>query len=339
MRLAGREAMGYYPTPISVIERITSFIHEPKQPVTILDPCAGEGLAATKLADAISAETYGIELDAFRAREAKTRIQHVLHCGFEEARITNRAFSCLFLNPPYDFETSEKEENLSFRKEKWFLQGTIQYLQPRGLLIYIIPQYSLSKSIAKILSYRFEDIRVYRFPDGEFEAFSQIVVFGVRKKENSLDEDMQAELEIVPKRDLPALPLVEEPVYNLPPALPIPLFRSSRIDPEELEKEVKASALWSKFSDMTTVKTTNVQRPPLPLHTGHLGLLLASGMLDGVVGDAESNDRHLVKGVVEKITLSYEEQPSEGVVEEHQLEQFRVSIKILKKNGDIVHLV
>ncbi len=331
--------MGYYPTPISVIEKIRSFIHEPKQSVTILDPCVGEGLAVAKLAAALSAETYGIELDAFRAREAKTRIQHILHCGFEEARITNRAFSCLFLNPPYDFEESDKADNLSFRKEKWFLQGTIQYLQPRGLLVYIIPQYSLSKSLAKILSYRFENFQVYRFPDGEFEAFRQIVLFGVRKKENSLDEDVQAELEMVPKRDLPELPMLEEPVYKLPPGLPIPLFRSSRIDPEELEKEVKASALWSKFADMTTVKTTNVQRPPLPLHTGHLGLLLASGMLDGMVGDRGSPDRHLVKGVVEKITISYVEQPSEQVVEEHQLEQFRVSIKILKQNGHIVHLV
>ncbi len=339
MRLAGREAMGYYPTPVSVVERIKSFIQIPNYSVTLLDPCAGESLALNKLAEGLQATTYGIELDNYRAQEAKTRIQNVLHCGFEEARISNRAFSCLFLNPPYDFESVEKEEEISSRKEKWFLQGTIQYLQPKGLLIYIIPQYSLSRSIAKILSYRFENFRVCRFPDGEFEAFRQIVLFATRKGQNSSDEDMQAELELVPKKDLAELPFMEEPVYKLPSAIPIQLFRSSRIDPEELKKELKESALWGKFSDMANIKPLEIKRPPLPLHTGHIGLLLASGMLDGVVGEPGSLDRHIVRGVVEKITISYEEQPSDEVIEEHQLEQFRVSIKLLKQNGDIVRLV
>ncbi|MBW1947845.1 MAG: SAM-dependent methyltransferase, partial [Deltaproteobacteria bacterium] len=77
-------------------------------------------------------------------------------------------------------------------------------------------------------------------------------------------------------------------------------------------------------------------RPLLPLHTGHLGLMLASGYLDGVVG--EGQDRHIVRGKVEKIT--HREQEYKGdILLEKEKESYRVSIKVLKKNGEIITLM
>ena len=70
--------MGYYPTPIPVVDRIRTFIKYPEENVNILDPCCGEGLALKKLVDGINAKTYGIELDEYRAEQAKERIYRCL---------------------------------------------------------------------------------------------------------------------------------------------------------------------------------------------------------------------------------------------------------------------
>ena len=74
----------------------------------------------------------------------------------------------------------------------------------------------------------------------------------------------------------------------------------------------------------------------MPLRTGHLGLLLASGCLDGVVGEGEN--RHIVRGKVEKV--SHTEQECQGdVLIEREIERYRVSIKVLTRDGEIRNLM
>ena len=336
-RLESRIKMLYYPTPLTTVERIKTFLDFPDYEFTIFDPCTGEGLALQKLCEGTKAKTYGVELDEHRAKEAKGRLNHVLHCGIEETKISNNVFSCLFLNPPYDFETqTEDEVNNSERKEKIFLKDTIRYLQPEGLLICIIQQNQLTKQIAKILSYRFEQFQIYRFQDGEYEAFKQIVLFAVKKKVNSLNDKAYEKLSQIPHVDLVEIPSKDIPTYKLPKSKPVSIFKSTKIDPEVLAREVKNSPLWKRFKEMTRIDESRMERPPLPLHTGHISLLLANGMLDGVVG--EGKEKHIVRGKVEKIVTKYEEM-QDKYVEERQLESFRVSIKILKQDGEIITLM
>lgn len=332
MRLEARVKMGYYPTPLMVVERIKSFIRFPEN-ASILDPCCGEGNALQKLAEGTGAKTYGIEVDEFRAEEAKTKLDHVLKCGYEQTRISNAVFSCLFLNPPYDWET---EDEGSERKEKVFLKETIKYLQPQGLLVYVIPQNRLDKSIAKILAYRFEKFLVYKFPEEEYDAFKQIVLFAVKKKESNIDEEALTKLIQVPVKDLKEIPAKDEPVYELPKLKGVELFKSVVIDEKEVSKEIKESPLWEKFKEMARIEEQKIGRPPLPLHTGHLGLLLANGCLDGIVGQGE--DMHIVKGKVEKVVNKYTEYKGD-VLEERELETYKVSIKILRRDGEVITLM
>jgi hypothetical protein len=335
MRLEAKIKMGYYPTPLSVVERIRSFLKFPEDNVNLFDPCCGEGLALKNLKGDAKAFTYGIELDEYRADQAKSNLDHVIKGSYEDARVSNNAFSCLFLNPPYDWDIPNKQE-ASDRTEKVFLKGTLRYLQPSGALIYIIPQRRLSNDIAKILSYRFEDFNVFRFPDDEYEEFKQIVLFGSKKQEAVLNEREYDRLKIIPQRDLQEISYAEKPVYHLPPSGPVSLFRSSLIDEEELEKELGSSILWNRIKGNGDVGDDYMGRPPLPLHKGHLGLLLANGCLDGVVG--EGKDRHIVRGKVEKVISRYEEYEGDTKIE-RDVESYRVSIKILKKDGEILTLM
>jgi len=337
MRPEARIKMGYYPTPLSVAERIKTFLNFPAENVNILDPCCGEGAALRNIVDGVNATTYGIELDDYRAKQAKDSLDHVLHCGYEDVRISNNAYGCLFLNPPYDWQNDSLSDEYGHeRTEKTFLKGTVKYLLPEGVLVYIIPQSRVTEDVAKILSYRFEDFNTYRFHDGEYEKFKQIVLFGRKKPKNSLDDNSFGKLFAIPHTGLPEIPYQDEPIYELPASPEVRLFRSILIDEVELEKELTSSALWRKLNGNNHNGKNGVGRPPLPLHTGHLGLLLASGCLDGKVGEGE--DRHIVRGKVEKI-IHTEQEYQGNVLVEREVERYRVSIKVLTQNGEIRNLM
>jgi hypothetical protein len=336
MRIHGRIKMGHYPTPVSVVELIRNYLSFPTGPFSALDPCCGEGNALAGLVPGTNAVTYGVELDHQRAEKSTIRLNHILRCGIEETRIQHRSCSFLLLNPPYDELTLEEESDTKTeRQERAFLRMSTPYLIPGGVLVYIIPQNRMDKAIARLLASRFEGIRVFRFPDPEYGDFRQIVVFGIRKPSNMLDERQAFRLQRMQKMDL--VPLSDNPQadYLIPACTPLTLFRSTLIDPNELEKHMALSPLWKRFAALTTRTEIRMPRPPLPLHAGHLGLLLAAGKLDGIVGTG--NERHLVKGSVRKVTTVLQEVKGE-VLEERELDRYVVSIKILDRYGMIREL-
>jgi type I restriction-modification system DNA methylase subunit len=57
MRLEGVAKAGYYPTPLSVVERIAALIrpaaNSPRQAVRLLDSCCGTGAALGQITDAV----------------------------------------------------------------------------------------------------------------------------------------------------------------------------------------------------------------------------------------------------------------------------------------------
>ena len=99
----------------------------------------------------------------------------------------------------------EEADTKTERQERAFLRMTVPYLIPGGVLVYIIPQNRLDKAIARLLASRFEHIHVLRFPDPEYGDFRQIVVFGVKKANNTLDEQEALRLQSIPKMELSPL--------------------------------------------------------------------------------------------------------------------------------------
>lgn len=329
-RPVSRQKLGYYPTPGSVVDKIRSLLGFPDGPFSALDPCCGDGRALARLTAGTQALTYGIELHPGRARAAATALGHVLSCGYEDARLSHGSASILFLNPPYDADLRE-DDGRALRTERRFLRDTHPSLIPGGVLVYLIPQRRLDPPTMRVLSSWFERITLYRFPDPEYRAFRQIVIFGVRKARAALDEGEQARLDRLRWGELPPLPLAEAPSYRVPPTPPIPLFRSSRPDPLLLAEEVSQSPAWRDLWDSEPRLNGRLRgRPPLPLHRGHLGLLLAAGELDGLIG--EGTERHLVRGLVRKDEVSWTEEEDDRIVE-HTKEVFRIRVKLLFPNG------
>ena len=336
MRLAGQVKLGFYETPPGVVELLKPLIlfSTYRDQTFALDPCCGEGKTLASLTVGKNAETFGIELDAARAKEAESRLKHVVHASFDQVDISPEGFGLLFLNPPYDDEEGE-------RKELIFLRGTMDSLVATGVLVYIIPQKRLTRPIAELLASNFTDLTVYRFPDGEFERFGQIVVLG---RKNLWPLDSASLVERLLKHRTEDVPPLKEGLYGryTVPASSGAMIREREVDPLELLKLVKGSPLIPRLQDLTEPRAVaEVTQPPTRLHIGHLGLLLAAGRLNGLVG--EGPNRHLVAGrpvkhVVESTEVETDAEGNEQEVQK-RLETFRVTIKILLPTGEMKKLI
>ncbi len=67
---------------------------------SVLDPCAGTGAALRTITDGAEARRYGIELDAYRAAEARKILDEVIHGSVFETHSPVESYTMLYLNPP-----------------------------------------------------------------------------------------------------------------------------------------------------------------------------------------------------------------------------------------------
>ena len=327
-RLEGIAKAQFYPTPPSVVERVAALArHAPsshRRVARLLDPCCGVGEALRQFADAIGGgETYGIEIEQHRAAEARQVLDHVIAGSAFAVRLGHEAFSCLWLNPPYDQDDGGK------RLEHSFLTTMSRALVPGGLLVYIVPQVRLAQS-ARYLASRYEGLRCYRFQEPEYNAFRQCLVLGRRRATQTIAADTQAQVEAWTTGPLPELPPPGDTaaVYEMPalPAGPV-VFASQFFEPETAAAEARERGLWTNMMLIERFWPASHRpiRPLMPLRRGHLAVLIAAGFLDNVMID-DGNRRVLVKGRITKVSRPVESADPDVEVEREFL---RTSVVML----------
>ena len=316
MRLNAQEKMGYYPTPPEVARMIATFltVSEKGKIFRLLDPCAGEGKALRIIADYLfkkypsrQFESYGIELDANRYIQAKELLDKVIQAdALLETRISDNAFSLLFLNPPYDFSKKETEiyYSSSERCERKFLERYTKKLAPDGVLVLIVPISFIKTAANRNFLIRYYcKIEVFKFPERYFLPYKQLVIFAVKKqrnKEYTYDFEFSERLYrlSLDVDTISSLSQAEKTKFVLPPAKinSRPLFVSLRFDPDVLKKELKNHGL--RLAELFFPPQPEEKLKTLmPLRKGHIALLLASGAMDGLI---EKNGRRLlIKGFTE----------------------------------------
>ena len=117
-RKAARQRLGYFPLVENEAKRIRQFLQFPES-CAALDPCAGTGGALALIAGDTGVRLYGIELDAFRAEEARQNLDQVVQGSTFDAHSPVESYSLLYLNPPYD---DEVHDDRSRRSEAVFLE-------------------------------------------------------------------------------------------------------------------------------------------------------------------------------------------------------------------------
>lgn len=329
--------MGYFPLPEAEARRIRQHLKFPSSTFTALDPCAGEGKALTVITEGTQGQRCGIELDAYRADEAKQRLDQVIYGDCFDVDCKAESCACMILNPPYD--TAASEDGASQRLEALFLQHTYRWLKPAGVLILVIPVAQIAVC-GNILSLQFKDAEVYRLSEPESVQYKQIVVFAVRRTRRERERLQEREiswwrLEYGRKsRSFDALPVLTseaQRVYAVPEAEPIELVHRG-LPLDEIEDQLPESPAYRQARRILFAPESRERgRPLTPLHQGHVALLATSGLLDGIFGEGDL--RHLARWQGVKTVLRLEEEDENGVATIREKEQFSHCLNLLYADG------
>lgn len=325
----------------------------------MLDPCAGDGEAILALRDlwvrqwaSDGDETtphqrerptvVACEMEAERAdtlRQALTHYRDRAYHGdalrlLPDAQDSARA-TVLYLNPPYD---QDREYG---RTEQRFLARFTPMLHPgSGCLLFLVPAQALPAS-ADYLARHFLDLKAWRLPDPDFQAFRQVLVVA-RRTAKPLTDTCKAET---------IRGWAEKPLNlpELPEVCPEPL--GVDLDPhphyhlglhlDELDVTAaldafrpfddEAIGLADETSELLGAKFETAV-PPKP---AHIALALSSGMFNGWPLEPNNPSRHppvLAKGVFEREHVPVSERTDKegevtGIVE---IEQPRLRLTVLR---------
>src|SRR5438445_8893611 len=224
MRRHGKARLGFFPLPVLEAERLKHCLAFPPE-FSALDPCVGDGVASSRLLEGTRRRRYGIEIDANRAEQATRLGIDTLPANTMDVPCPAETLSLLYLNPPYDFETGQANNQ---RLELVFLEHTYRWLKPGGVLLFVIPQPQL-KPCARILSEHFTGLSVFKLTEPASVQYKQVAVLGVRRKRHQHMRD-SALLECVrwlemlaSKADLEALGEVSTTRYEIPSSGPVVL--------------------------------------------------------------------------------------------------------------------
>jgi len=307
---------GYYPTDGDTIARVLSALATPKSGILrIFDPGVGEGVALAECKNHLggaNVQAFGIEYDRERAWHAKQLLDHSIHGDVQDCNLGQRQFGLLWLNPPYGDLVTDKGSTGDRlggkgrkRLEKLFYRIAVPTLQYGGIIVFIIPHYSLDKELATWVTTHFHRVQVFDAPE---QRFKQVVLFGVRchtKDTQGSDPRVRQQLIAIGQGEhKPAiLPEVWPDTPYAVPAAPSGevKFNYAKIDAEQLQAEIQRHpCLWDQFDLKFRCLAVEQHRRPLRLLSKwHLALTLAAGQASGKV-QSKDGRLFLIKGGTHK---------------------------------------
>jgi hypothetical protein len=258
----------------------------------------------------------------------------------------DRGVSLAFLNPPYDFDREYG------RLEERFLRRYTEALADRGVLVFLVPFYALAAS-ANTLAQHYTDLHCFRFPEGDFEVFKQVVLVArrhasLRQPDPALVARVRAWSEDA--ASIPVLPARPAPVASLPdhPEYPEPLdgWEVAPMDLTGLLAEVQP---WTASDRGGRAQPIPGVTPPadgsdllarsyptaMPPRAAHVASAIAAGVFNGarLEPDASSSPLPpvLVKGTFDREFRTVEEKTNKdgaitGLV---QVQQPKLSVTAL----------
>jgi len=333
MRAHGQAKLGFYPLPIAEADRLKNWLYFSEQS-SALDPCVGDGIAFARLLRDAPVRCYGIEIDAFRAEQARALGIETPQASAMDVRCQAETVSLLYLNPPYDWESGESNNQ---RLELVFLEHSYRWLKPGGVLLFVTPQLRLAKC-ARLLSEHFTDLRVFRLTEPACVQYKQIVVLATRRKRHAKVSDAALldgvrYLEgLATKSELEPLGDTAGGRYEVPASEPAVLTNMG-LPLDEVEDLLLESAAYRQAGRVILPKLNDVRgRPLTPLHGGHVGLLCTAGMLNGIFGEGEN--RHIAHWRSVKFTDHWEEQEEDGTKILHDRERFSHELTLVFADGE-----
>lgn len=322
---------GYFPTDELTLERVLQALSPSPGTMNVLDGSAGEGVAIAEVSHALgrdSTTAFAVEYDLERANHSRTLVDHCIHGDLMDTVISQRSMGLIWLNPPYgdllrDYEGKYQGKGRP-RLEKLFYQRTVPSLQFDGILVFIVPYYTLDAELIGWLTTQFSDLCVYRAAEAQFK---QIVILGRRVRRTDIHSSMaraaREKLTAVGAGELTPEEIPETwtlSTYTVPTALSPPEhFYLVEMEPTQLSTEIlRLGGLWDAAEKHLSGASKHRVRPPArPLSRWHLALALAAGAISGVV-KSPSGKHLVVKGDTHKgktVKTEYSEDAEGNLVE------------------------
>ncbi len=291
MRLAAQVKGGFFPAHEEAVAFAASFLQAPAgNEFSILDPCAGEGMAIRRLGQILGypqSRVHAIELDDSRAETLRANIPDakvLAPADFFGCRATYGSFSFIWLNPPFDYSYG------GYRVEDEFLVRATEWLVTGGVMALVCPEDVVEEysNARQHFTRYYENVAIVPFPEAH-RPFREVIVFGHKRLKPNVNRDTGW----IPWESVQAS---EGFRYHIPTGSGPRRFE--KIDPTEAELQQMLSGSPLR-SYLKAPAAAAVPSPPLPLGIGHVALLLASGHLDGIV-HPEGKLPHVVRGTSQK---------------------------------------
>lgn len=281
----------------------------------VMDLQTGWGYAAdtiTKHANCL-VDCYGVDID-MRLEERNRQFYHRTIAGsLRGARITNEAFDALYLRPLY---TRVREEKLVVKKEERdLLLRAYTYLRTGGVIGFVLPAFRFYKEICSHIASHYDHVQVMTTRQEKEEIdckFRFVLVMGIKKAPEQVNEADPAVYELL--RHLSDMKHFKELPEEIPDMYDIPFddvelvnFRGSILTDDEALRMINSSPAMNSFwKEETPQDIGDTQHPLLPFTIGQLGLVLTSGVLDGVIDEGDGH-YHVVRGRIRKHRSAPEE--------------------------------
>lgn len=324
-RLAAEAKGGYYPAHPDAVAMILDRL-TPTAPCYIVDPCAGLGAALMQLAQGLSAIPYGVELSEDRAAALKSLLPEgnaLAPADFLRSTVSVGSFSFVWLNPPY----ADAGDGLG-RVESHFIEATVPILTERGVLALCCPE-RVGHGMMKFFAQRFDDVSIWPFPE-DCRPYNEVVILGRKKKQpdaNAYHWNLWHDA------------WERETHYRLPPGRAPKKFCKDEPTDREVWRLMQASPLRQQLEPPAEFE---IPRPPMSPGDGHRALLLASGLLGGVISPPDEPP-HVIRGCVSKeryVASIHEDEDDKGNVTTRTTysERIKLTIRTVDHEGTITNL-
>lgn len=331
--VANLSKAGAYYTDLGQCERMSHMFSWPDEEVCILEPSAGDGSAVKMVTkNAKNRKIFAVELDkdAANALHADKEIMATINADFFDCKISNKAFSFVFSNPPYI-------EGLEIgRMEVAFLKKMTKYIKFGGILVYVIPfNVVQSDEFKKYFNDNYERLEAFRFSDEEYNKFHQIVIVGRRVERQEREEQFTE----IFKEDFEVLPDIwekEKIIVNKSKENAIKFFTTSYFDDEYAYSNLLKSNPQKenlKNVSMLPFVEDNIPNPPILPNANIMYLLSTLGCGSGMTGSAENMDEHLQRGKAKVQIYKTEEEDDNGNTVVVTKKTTKITVTILEQSG------
>lgn len=322
---------------IDFVRSLASNINTNNVKYNVFDTSCGFG-ELLKVFTNPNAMKYGLEQDNYKAQKAKEVTTKVIKGEIRGSRIKNEAFDILIATCPIKKDLRDNMmAGTIVKSEKQFLQNTIKYAKPEGIILIALPYYRMHKDICTMLAKQLDNAIVVRGMGNQNEKLKMVYILGTKSNNlKDLDEEFYNKLRsCYDYNKVPTIFNTTMPTYSIKGRyVEIDLFKGSVLDMDELFSIAETSGCMDNFFNAQKVDkiNENTKQPLLPFNVGQIGLVLTSGCLDGIIDEGDGH-YHLVKGRVSKKTET-ERNIDNGIVEETEVVSNRVEINVILPNGD-----